>query len=186
MGWRPVVGYEGYYEVSDIGQVRGVARDVYHGNGTYRKQHSKVLRPHPDGGGYLQVGLHREGSAHMAKIHRLVAIAFLPNPGGLLEINHLDENKRNNALSNLEWCTRKENENYGTKRMRSVANTDYKAIGQKLSKRVAQYTLDGELVNVWDSLRSVHKATGYSTGNISMCCTGRHRNGLYGYVWVYV
>lgn len=184
--WEPVVGYEGFYEVSNQGRVRGVEREVYHGNGTYRRQPSKILRANPEGGGYLQVGLYKDGTMVKRKIHRLVAIAFLDNAQNLPEVNHVDENKRNNTLSNLEWCTRKENENHGTKRARAAASMDYAALAQKLSKRVAQYSTDGTLIKVWDSLKAIHLALGYSQGNISMCCNGKHKNGLYGFVWRHV
>ena len=108
--WKDVVGYEEFYKVSNKGNVRSVARKDSIG----RKCGGRVLKPLNHRHGYLQVDMYKNGKVKRKYIHRLVAEAFNPNPKGFLEINHKDENKSNNELSNLEWCTREYNVNYGT------------------------------------------------------------------------
>lgn len=98
--WMPVQGYEDY-QISTEGNIISMKKQRY-------------LKPLSNGKGYLMIGLYKDGKRKAHKIHRLVAQAFIPNPDGLLEINHKDENKYNNTVSNLEWCDRRYNANYGT------------------------------------------------------------------------
>ena len=101
--WRPVRGYEGLYEVSASGKVRSIKRGI-------------VLRPCFDGRKqYVHVNLWKDGLQKSTNVHRIVAMAFIPNPNGLPEINHIDEDKTNNAASNLEWCDHTYNSRYGSK-----------------------------------------------------------------------
>ena len=104
--WRAVPGYEGLYEVSNIGNVRNVRRN-------------KLLRLLKTNNGYIRVFLCKNGIKTGFQVHRLVAQAFLPNPDNLPQINHKDEDKTNNNVTNLEWCTAKYNINFGTARIRS-------------------------------------------------------------------
>lgn len=101
--WKAVKGYEGLYEVSNFGQVRGLKR-------------GRTLSPRANcRTGYLEVNLRRSGTQKTVRVHRLVAEAFLPNPFGLLEVNHKDEDKNNNSVDNLEWCDRHYNTSYGNR-----------------------------------------------------------------------
>lgn len=118
--WKPVVGYEGLYEVSSLGRVRSLDRDSVFANkktGVIRRTHrGRLLTPVYDGRGlYKHVNLRKNGVAVSRNVHRLVAIAFVPNPNNLPEVNHIDEDKTNNAASNLEWCDHLYNNRYGTK-----------------------------------------------------------------------
>ena len=99
--WSAIRGYEGEYEVSDLGRVRSI------------KSGGLILKPDIKRNGYHTVCLWHKNSKKNRLVHRLVAEAFLPNPSNLEEINHLDEDKGNNRLDNLEWCSRKYNMNYG-------------------------------------------------------------------------
>ena len=101
MIWKPIKGYEGIYEVSDTGLVRSLRDDTK--NRTYS---GKILKPGKTGAGYLFVLLSVNGITQNRMIHRLVAETFLPETGKNLEVNHIDGNKENNVVTNLEWCTR--------------------------------------------------------------------------------
>lgn len=118
--WKPVLGYEDLYEVSNLGRVRSLDRVecVPDKNGVYheRIRKGRVLKPNYDGrGNYLHVSLRRSGSGISRNVHRMVAQAFVPNPDGYKEVNHKDEDKTNNRADNLEWCSHLYNNQYGTK-----------------------------------------------------------------------
>ncbi|MGZ0909046.1 NUMOD4 domain-containing protein [Lacticaseibacillus paracasei] len=112
--WKDIEGFEGLYQVSNMGRVRSLDRKDK--NGQFRN--GRVLADKHNNRGYHMIALCRDGNAKYRLIHRLVAIAFLNNPDSLPEVNHKDENKANNAVSNLEWCTSEYNLNYGTRKYR--------------------------------------------------------------------
>ncbi|WP_373742375.1 NUMOD4 motif-containing HNH endonuclease, partial [Jeotgalibaca porci] len=114
--WKDVVGFEGFYKVSDRGNIYSVERIDSRG---YRCG-GRILKPSCNKKGYLRVNLCKNGMVKSKRAHRLVAEAFIPNPKGFLEINHKDENKSNNRVENLEWCTREYNNTYGTRIERTV------------------------------------------------------------------
>ena len=113
--WKPVVGHEGLYEVSNLGRVRALERmrrgvSSHSGKEFFRRIPGKVLSPAPHSAGYLGLSLTKAGGKPVSHlIHRLVAEAFLPNPKELRCVNHIDANKKNNHVTNLEWCTFTEN-----------------------------------------------------------------------------
>ena len=117
--WKPVVGYEGLYEVSSYGRVKSLDRYVKYSDGRIYLHKGKVLSLAKDKNGYFVVSLYFNGKHNTIKVHRLVAQAFIPNPDNLPEVNHLDEDKTNNRVENLEWCDHKYNMNYGTRNIRS-------------------------------------------------------------------
>lgn len=125
--WLPIPGYEGYYEVSNTGKVKSLTRTITDSNGrqvTYigKEKIQKINN------GYYVVGLNKNGVKKIFKVHRLVALAFIPNPKNLPIVNHKDENKLNNNINNLEWCTIEYNNNYGTKKDRISQNITKKSI----------------------------------------------------------
>lgn len=167
--WKPIIGYEGLYEVSNYGNIRSLFR------------YKKVLKPWPTSIGYLMVYLSKDNSRKAFLVHRLVASAFLENPDNKPQVNHLDEDRTNNNVSNLEWCTRKENHNYGShKKKLSKAHINH----PKKSKSIAQCTKDGELISVFPSISEATRKTGISKSNICACCQGK-RNTCKGFVWRY-
>lgn len=107
--WKDIDGYEGLYQISTLGRVKALARDI---PGAYKNKEFIKKLSH-DMYGYPQVGLSRNSKYSPKKVHRLVAIAFIPNPNGYKEVNHKDENKDNNHVDNLEWCTTQYNLTYG-------------------------------------------------------------------------
>ena len=164
--WRDVLGYEGLYEVSDQGRVR---------------RNGKILKPGKNNWGYLQVFLSKNEILKTSKIHRLVASAFIPNPQNLPEINHKDENKTNNCLDNLEWCTHDYNTNYGTRNARAAER-----ISEKLSKPVLQFDKEGNFIREWPSIMEVERELGINNSNVSKCCLGRYGfKTAGGFVWRY-
>lgn len=107
--WRPVVGYEGIYEVSNLGSVKSLARKLITKNGTVKFLREKLLATSVHlGTGYVMVNLHNGHGVKFTKVHRMVAMAFLPNPENKKEVNHINGVRHDNRLENLRWCTRKE------------------------------------------------------------------------------
>ena len=167
--WKDIEGYEGLYQVSNLGRVKSIYYDK-----------ERILKPGKNTKGYLQVHLCKNGERKEYTVHRLVAKVFISNPNNLPMINHKDENPSNNRVENLEWCSAKYNNNYGTRTQR-VAE---KMINGKLSKPVLQFTKNGEFIKEWKSTRDVQRNLGYDHGNISSCCTGRYKS-AYGFNWKY-
>lgn len=109
--WRDINGYEGIYQISDLGRVKSLERIVKSGN-KMRKLKERIRTPVKHKLGYMCLNLSKESEIKGHLIHRLVATHFLPNPNGYPEVNHIDGDKTNNIHTNLEWCTRKENINH--------------------------------------------------------------------------
>ena len=162
--WCPIKGYEGIYEVSDQGRVRSLK---------FGKE--RILKQGKPQNGYLQVDLYKNGEQKKYLVHRLVSKTFIPNPDNLPEVNHIDEDKENNTVQNLEWCDRKYNQNYGNRTQRQ---------SEKCSKPVLQYTKSGEFVREWKSATDVERNLGYYSQNISSCCTGKRKN-AHNFIWRY-
>ena len=162
--WKDIINYEGHYQVSNQGRVKSL-----------KQGKERILKARKLPSGYLQVDLYKNGEYKHYTVHRLVAKAFIPNPNNLPDVNHKDEDKTNNNLSNIEWCDRKYNSNYGTRIQRIV---------EKQSKPVLQYEKSGEFVKEWKSTHDIERNLGYSKGNISSCCNVK-RKSAYGFVWRY-
>ena len=157
---KDIKGYEGLYAITPEGEVW-----------SYRRK--KFLVPRKGRNGYLQAGLWKNGKGKNHYIHRLVSEAFIPNPENLPQVNHKDENKENNSVENLEWCTGKYNSNYGT-------------INDKRKKPILQYTLNGEFVREWPSATDVEleERSNIYRSNIYSCLKGLAKSS-YGYKWFY-
>ena len=111
--WKDIVGYEGLYQVSNLGNVKSLDRKRFNGRVMANKK-GEVIKQNISKRGYCFLPLSKEGVRKNMLVHRLVAIAFLPNPDNLPQVNHKDEDKQNNSLYNLEWCDAQYNNNYGT------------------------------------------------------------------------
>ena len=179
--WRPVIGYEGLYEVSSDGRVKSLFR--------YKKE----LKPNITKNGYATVELFKEKTGKRLLIHRLVAMAFLPNPNNLPQVNHIDENKVNKEVSSVEWTTAKENMNFGTRQKRQLEATDYsdekrkiiaRENGRKACKPIIQITKEGNFVNRFDSGKEASKATGIRATKISDVLNKRAPSAG-GFIWKY-
>lgn len=159
MRWMPVVGYEGLYEVSETGEVRGIDRVVKRGT-NQRFVSGQLLKKRKAPNGYESVSLRNQGGQKRLYVHRLVASAFLENKGKLREVNHKDEDKSNNAVENLEWCSHSYNMKYAGGSKRRV---------EKRMKRVVLVNDDGS-VNEFESICDAARSLGVSPANISRCC----------------
>ena len=160
--WRDVVGYEGLYEISNFGRVKSL---------NYRKTGEEgLLSPQPTSRDYLQVGLSKNGKRKIYSIHRLVAIAFIPNPNDYPEVNHKDEDKSNNCVDNLEWCTSKYNANYGTRSKRQSENhADFSGDKHPRATKIKCVTT-GE---VFTTIKEASEKYNISNRNICSCCRGK-------------
>ena len=170
--WKNIKGYEGLYQVSNMGRVKSLERK----NCLGRTIKERILKPAMDRGGYLQVGLCAGGKKKTLKVHRLVCEAFHDNPENKPDANHINENKTDNRACNLEWSTRRENLNHGTRNERSA---------KALSKPICQYTLDEKIVKTWASLTEVKRQTGFGQSHISEVANG-NRKTAYGFIWKYI
>ena len=177
--WKEVDGFEGLYEVSNFGRVKSVSRYVKNGL-TEKKINEKILVcSREKKTGYLRVTLCKNGKQKIVKVHRLVAFAFLPNLNNYPQVNHKDEDKSNNRVDNLEWCTAKYNMNYGKRNERAAkSNTN----GTR-SRPVIQIK-DGNIIAEFPSASEVERALGFGQRNISSCCRGKYKQ-AYGYEWKY-
>lgn len=189
--WKDVKGYEGLYQVSNLGNVRSVDHEVETirgGKPIVYPRKGKALTPVTRQHGYLGVMLYGKGG-HPKRgfktfsVHRLVAEAFVENPNGYTEVNHLDECKTNNRADNLEWCDHKYNTNYGTTQARRAAKATN---DPRRAKRVVQIDMNGNEIKTWPSLQEIKRQLGYAPANICRCCTCHpHYSHAYGYRWRY-
>lgn len=184
--WKDVVGYEGLYEVSDLGNIRSKSRTIHIVQS--KKEYDlvtegKALKPQPLRHGYVGVWLYgkeaiKGRNGKLYSVHRLVAKAFCPNPNDYPEVNHINEDKTDNRACNLEWCSHKANSCHGTRGQRiGRSNTN-----GKQSKKVYQFTFDGELVAEYPSMAEVQRSTGFRKGNIWAQMVGKAEL-AYGYKW---
>lgn len=183
--WRDIDGFGGCYQVSNLGRLRSVDRTVKGNKSNYIRR-GKILSPKTHRNGYLCVVLCKDRKQKMYYIHRLVASAFIPNPDNLPQVNHKDEDKSNNRVENLEWCSAKYNTNYGSandRRCESLKkrNNNYNIGIPKVRRKV----LCVETGIIYNSLKSVNIQLGLHRHRISQCCKGI-RNTCGGYHWRFI
>ena len=172
--WKAIAGYEGLYEVSDLGRVKSLN---YNHTGK-----ENILKPFNNSKGYLRVRLCKNGHENAIAVHRLVACAFLPNPNNLETINHKDEVKTNNTVGNLEWMSRKDNINYGTRNKRASEKNINNFGVSKAVQMIDKQT--GELLATFPSIRGAEMVTGISRYGICLCCRAKQKSAG-GFLWRY-
>lgn len=175
--WKDIAGYEGLYKVSNLGRVKSL---------NYRKTgKEQILTPCKTANEYLRVSLYKNCISKQHLIHRLIAQTFIENPENLPEVNHIDEDKTNNCVSNLEWCDRKYNNNYGTHNEK-ILKTKKLRNCETAARIVSQFTLDGKFVNEYPSINAATRCTGINQGRICYCCKNiKGYNSAGGYIWKY-
>ena len=156
--WKDIEGYEGLYQISNMGRVKSCCRTIIRSNNITQTFCSKIRAITLTGNGYASIMLSKNGKNQIFLVHRLVARAFIPNPDNLPEINHKDENKLNNCVDNLEWCAHYYNQTYGTKIKRQ---------SEKVSKKILQFTENGKLIKVWASAKEAGKELGIKNYRVS-------------------
>ena len=169
--WQDIPGYEGLYQASTYGRARSLKRNTTPG---------KLLKPSNNKNGYFHIVLSNNGNTKIISLQRAVAKTFIPNPSKYPQVNHKNENKADNRVENLEWCSSEHNINYGTRNNR----VSKKMTNGKLSKSVLQYDIQGTLIKQYPSTKEVEREAGYANTNISACCRGERKQ-AYGYIWKY-
>lgn len=192
--WRPVVGYEGFYEISSLGNVRSVIRKVEQSQSRYTEQRfvirkSIILKLTLNPRGYMAVGLSKLGVQKTFMVHNLVARAFIKNPEGKKIVNHINLDKRDNSICNLEWVTASENILHafcsGAKpKIRGSKNHMFGRFNElnHYSKGVIQYSLNGDIVREYPSAREAARCNCCSFKLISLCATGKRKTHN-GFIW---
>lgn len=171
--WKAVPGYEGLYEVSNMGRVRSLDRWVKGYKGTPYLRPGGIMVQQIDHKGYCEVQLTRNTKSVHKKVHRLVAMVFIPNPDNLPMVNHRDECKTNNNVDNLEWCTAMYNSHWGTARERCAWKRT----------AVEQYDLDGNYIASYRSIMDAAKAVGAAKQTIWCCLFDKRSKTAKGYKW---
>ena len=167
--WKDIEGYEGLYQVSNTGKIKSLK--------SWGGNNERIMKPRNQGTGYLSIGLSKDKKCRQFLVHRLVAQAFIPNPNNYDFVNHKDENKTNNVIENLEWCTKSYNSiyylNFNPKRKKEYAERLKKnpsPMTQRIPKthiyKVNQYTKDGEFIATYDSPTEASIKTGISNSQI--------------------
>lgn len=192
--WKPVVGYEGLYEVSNLGRVKSLGNT--RGPSRFRGIET-IMRQEVSKFGYYRVALRKDKKYKHFYVHRLVAEAFIPNPDNLPYVNHKDESRTNNCVDNLEWCTQRYNVNYANsqkKKAESFKKSNvgkchyYKGLATKNRLKVGSYEkpvhqidlVTGEIIQTFRCIREAERT--FNTKHISAVVNGR-RNKAKGYFW---
>lgn len=182
--WKDVAGYEGLYQVSNMGRVRSLDRKIKGFDGRTFFHKGKILKASLNiKRGYLRVRLTKHNKGKFYRVHRLVAKTFVPNPHNLKEVNHIDENRLNNVATNLEWCSSYYNNHYGTRTIRAA---------ESAKKPVAQLGQNGQVIKTFPSAVDAERITGISRKRIQAVASHYLNDGKYlisragGYKWEYV
>lgn len=177
--WEDIDNYIKLYQVSNMGRIRSLDHTRKAGTGSY-VQKGQIIKPYITRG-YFHVKLTKEGKVRDFQVHRLVAQTFICNQQNKPQVNHIDGNKLNNCVNNLEWCTQSENMVHAYK-----IGLEKPIYGREnpRAKRVIQYNLQGGFISEYMSTMEAERKTKIKHANISRCCKGRYKTAG-GYKWEY-
>ena len=171
--WKDVLGYENLYLVSNFGRIKS----LYHKN--------KIMQVYTNQQGYSIVRLHKNKKRTGLLLHRIVAKAFIPNPNNKPEVNHIDGNKLNNCVNNLEWVTSSENTIHAYNN-KLLSRDFFGSLNIPRRKKVIQLDTNYNIINIYASLTEAGKCTGIKTSNISSCCLHKYRyKTAGGFIWIF-
>jgi hypothetical protein len=185
--WKDIKGYEGLYQVSNKGNVKSLNRITINSLGYKRKLKGKY-KLQRNIKGYSYTTLHKKGIRNSYGVHRLVAISFIENKKNKPQINHINGNKKDNRVENLEWCNASENQLHNYRKLnRKISRAFLGKFNEKHpnSKKIKQFDKGGNLINIYNSVAEVQRVTGFLQGNISSAARG-DLNQAYNYYWEYV
>ena len=172
--WKNILGYEGIYQVSSCGLIRSVDRTLIKkrnpktGKPCINKMKGRLKKFSVSKIGYRQVSLYKNLKSETLLVSRIVATAFIKNNENKPEVNHIDGNKENNNISNLEWCTSKEN------KCHAIANGYYNNCYKSLRKKIIEKTEDGNII--WDSLKDLCEKKKLHKSTLSKYLNGKSNN----------
>lgn len=183
--WKPIVGFEGLYDVSNKGRVRSI---FYH-----KKRGPLIMKFYrhsnyygDDDNRYRIVTLWKDKKKHKIFVHVLVATAFLPNPGEKKEVDHINGVRYDNQVENLRWVTRSENrQNPISKKRMSESHKGRYGAQTSHHHKVVQLTTGGDLIKEWESISTAVRALGVRQSGITACCSGRYKSSG-GFKWMYL
>lgn len=185
--WKDIKGYEGLYQVSNLGNVMSWVNNSQH-----KRTRGLILKPRISKHGYYYINIYKDGKRKTVKNHRLVATHFISNPKNLPCVNHRDGNKLNNKVSNLEWVTYSENRNHAintglvdmnnSSLFKSGENNIMFGAKSPRRRRIVQLDLDGNFIREWDCIADAQ--TTYNTAHISAVCRGKRHHDK-GFIWKY-
>lgn len=184
--WKDIPGYEGCYQVSNLGNIKSLKRTVNTLFGRPKVQDEFIFLKENLKGGYLGVNLSNNGSVKKMKIHRLVAMAFISNPENKKCVNHIDGNKQNNHIENLEWVTYKENSVHASNI--GLSSTYWSGKGGKgyfANMKINQYDLNMNFIKTHDSATLASKEVGIDKSCIIRAANGKIKQSK-GFRWKYV
>lgn len=179
--WKDIPGYEGLYQASSLGRIKSIDRAITYSNRHNHIHKGKILIQRECTGGYLYAVLSKEGKVKNCRVHRLVASSFIPNPNNLPQVNHLDKNRKNNSVLNLQWCTGSENQIHSFTNGRS---RDTKQLIEANKKPIAVIK-DGKIIHTFNSLKECCKSLGMSNSCIRRVIKGERKHYL-GYKFEYI
>lgn len=173
--WKDIKYYEGLYQVSNLGRVKSLITN-------------KIKTQYNCNSGYLRVGLFKNYKRENALVHRLVAKTFIKNELNKKQVNHIDGNKSNNVVTNLEWVTPSENlihaYKIGLQKPSNIQKEAVRKTGIRNSIKIIQFSLDGLKIKQWDSISEVGRVLNIPNSNIVKCCKHERRMAG-GFIWRY-